>query len=145
VFTNWTVDLFILEDWVILHMPFFQGVAAISAIDCVSEFTCHYAETFYVSTAGLPANRRPFHIVQFELFREGSNCREGGASPDKCLQCGGANTTIFVSTGGGDQFGSTEYYGSDGIFHFYRGLNPMQGFTACYDVYQASFLYQINP
>lgn len=144
-FTNWTVDLFILEDWVILHMPFAKFVSSISEANCSAATPlCFYTSDYYVSSSALPANRRPFQTTPFELYMKAYDyCLESSPSPDHCQQCGGANSNIFFSTGAESRYGVVEYR-SDGTFHFFSRLFVSSVFTTCYDVYQGSFLYQVN-
>jgi len=143
-FSNWTVDMFLSNDFVLVHFPFWQAVNGLEDITCPPTNTCSYAKADWDADPDIPVNRRfdtalPY-FPNHEVFADVSNCRAVGAGPDECQQCGGLNTTITIGAG---QLGPRKYWLVNwDVDYFFTTFNLNQGdMNGCQDMYQASALY----
>jgi hypothetical protein len=146
--TSYTVDLFILGEWIIMHFPFFEAVPGIRETICPPSTFCTYEPSTYVSSAPLPLNRlpdlaRPFLIpnagpdysLMEPVWSDYRNCRDNVNVTDECQQCPGFTTNIITSSVFGEKYVELD---SSGIIRFSESFRGQ-----CALVYQSDILYKM--
>jgi len=142
-FFNLSVDLFIINDlYVIVHVPYWEGVPPINVITCPGVTTCTYNPVNWKTTTGLPANRRPPADATHYNWRFPSNCRASPNVTDECQQCGGTST---ITTPGLDpMWGLFTIRSTSGVLR-QDSDDPTNLNTRrkCYGNYQFNFMYTL--
>jgi hypothetical protein len=146
---NITVNLIMLEDnWVEFQLPefFMEGTPDQPDICDPGPNVCPYIEMFLISFTALPSNRWPVSDIYSNLFYRWSNCLS-----NETFVCG-CDVDDVITTGTADDGSDYARFflsSTTGFFSFALfgdGVTGISGdpFFACVDIYQLSFLYQID-